>query len=72
MNFNKTMKELGKQVFDLRQEQGLSLQKLSGISGIKKKKLEKLELGLTEIDIGTIKKIAKFYGEDAKIILDNQ
>ena len=57
-----TMKELGKRIRKLRLERQLTLEQLSGKTGLSKSFLSQIERGLVEPSITSLKKIAKQFG----------
>ncbi len=71
MNFKKSMENLGRQVFLLRQKHQISIDELACKIKKKRIKIEKLEMGSLDIDIETIKRVSRYFNCEIKIKLDS-
>ncbi len=67
MDFKKSLEELDLQVFLLRQQNEMSINELAFKIHKHRSKVEKLELGTIDFDIGTIKKVAKVFNKKINI-----
>lgn len=62
-----TRKELGDRIRELRSKQGLTQQELADKAGINLRTITNVELGLFNVKIDTVNKIAEALGAELKI-----
>jgi len=70
--FKDYRKETGKQLRDLRELQGWTVEQVATMAGVKTKTIEKIEAGAFNVSLDTLGKVAYVLGADITIGIKNE